>query len=326
MIEYTNTNATTIKETLETEASEVGVTLSESMKNIWSPNGEFAQVVTTYGDNFSSALTTTNSVLNDIRGWLQRMVLDSEEKAYAETQKVQQSTTPKQETPKEEPKKETPKAETPKEKEIAVGGKINAGKARIYATNKGTGGGSQYFDEDPIYTVLGEENGYVKVRWHKLSSGVSGWFKKSDVKAYSTGGLIDYDGLAAVHGGSKPELVLNSKDTENFIALKDVLRKIDSKDLLLGQEAIASLRDTMNVLRPFVDSSAMQIPQMSARSMMQNVSIDIGDIQMYGVNDPEVFAAQLKHTLQTNKAITKIIQADTLGIMTGKNGLSKFKY
>lgn len=330
MIDYTNTNAENIQTTLETETDKVGTTLSTNMGAIWSKDGEFASIVTMYGDGFNSALTTTNSVLNSIREYLKQMVADSNKKANEEINKP--VNTPNVEVPKQEPPKtntptETPKTNTPSSNgNISVGGKINAGNARIYATNKGTGGGSQYFDEDPIYTVLGEENGYVKVRWHKLSSGVSGWFKKSDVKAYSTGGLIDYDGLAAVHGGKKPELVLNSKDTENFIALKDVLKKVDSADLLLGQEAIASLRDTMNVLRPLVDSSAMQIPQMSARSMMQNVSVEIGDIQMYGVNDPETFAAQLKHTLQTNKSITKIIQADTLGIMTGKNGLSKFKY
>ena len=38
------------------------------------------------------------------------------------------------------------------------------------------------------------------------------------------GGLADYTGLAWLDGTpSKPELVLNARDTENFIQLKDVL-------------------------------------------------------------------------------------------------------
>ena len=39
-----------------------------------------------------------------------------------------------------------------------------------------------------------------------------------------TGGLADYTGMAWLDGTkSKPELVLNAKDTENFITLKDIL-------------------------------------------------------------------------------------------------------
>ena len=338
IIDSTNANATTIKTTLENEATKIGTTLSGAMSGIWSPTeGEFGKVVTSYGENFGTTSTTTNSELGKIREYIEKMSKDADKKA---DDKIDNPTgedggskgkapMPPVETPKETPKDEAPKTETPKQdtnKNITVGSKINAGNARIYANSQGTGGGTQYFSSDPVYTVIGEENGYVRVRWHKLSSGSTGWFKKSDVKAYSTGGLIDYDGLAAVHGGTKPELVLNSKDTENFIALKDVLRKVDSENLLLGQEAIASLRDTMDILRPLVDSSAMQLPQMSARAMTQNVSIDIGDIQMYGVNDPETFAAQLKHNLLKNDSIKKIIQADTLGIMTGRNTLNKFKY
>ena len=45
-------------------------------------------------------------------------------------------------------------------------------------------------------------------------------------RGYKTGGIADYTGPAWLHGTpSKPELVLNAKDTQNFIALKDVLSK-----------------------------------------------------------------------------------------------------
>ena len=47
-----------------------------------------------------------------------------------------------------------------------------------------------------------------------------------DWSSYKTGGLADYTGPAWLDGTpSKPELVLNAKDTANFIALKDVLSK-----------------------------------------------------------------------------------------------------
>ena len=47
---------------------------------------------------------------------------------------------------------------------------------------------------------------------------------KSKGKGFKTGGLADYTGPAWLDGTkSKPELVLNAKDTENFLQLRDIL-------------------------------------------------------------------------------------------------------
>ena len=45
--------------------------------------------------------------------------------------------------------------------------------------------------------------------------------------AYSKGGIVDYTGLAMVHGSSsKPEAFLNASQTEMFAALTNALAKI----------------------------------------------------------------------------------------------------
>lgn len=50
---------------------------------------------------------------------------------------------------------------------------------------------------------------------------------KFKAKGYKTGGLADYTGPAWLDGTpTKPELVLNSKDTQNFIQLKDILSNV----------------------------------------------------------------------------------------------------
>lgn len=52
-------------------------------------------------------------------------------------------------------------------------------------------------------------------------------FKNSKFKAYKTGGLADFTGPAWLDGTkSHPELVLNARDTENFIQLKDILSSL----------------------------------------------------------------------------------------------------
>lgn len=56
-------------------------------------------------------------------------------------------------------------------------------------------------------------------------------FKSSKFKAYKTGGLADFTGPAWLDGTkSHPELVLNARDTENFIQLKDILSNVLKRD------------------------------------------------------------------------------------------------
>lgn len=315
VIESTNANSESIKATLTEKTESLGTSLSDSMKEIWSKNGEFASVVTTYGSSFSSALTTTNSVLGSIRDYLKAMVGASDEKAEAENKSNTTTTTTKPETP----QVETPKQETTTQKEITVGGTINAGNARIYATSSGTGGGSQYYASDPVYTVIGENNGYVLARYHKLSSGYTGWFKKSDVKAYETGGLVDETGLAWLDGTKgKPEMVLNAEDTKNLVEVTGIIREIDTKKLWN--------LESLDFARPIIETSLLKLPEVELRPVEQNITLQFGDIQNYGVNDPQEFAEQLKYALKTDRYVKSIIQSDTLGAMMGHNSLSKFKY
>lgn len=56
-------------------------------------------------------------------------------------------------------------------------------------------------------------------------------FSESKYKSYKTGGLADFTGPAWLDGTkAHPELVLNSRDTENFIQLKDILSNVLKRD------------------------------------------------------------------------------------------------
>lgn len=55
------------------------------------------------------------------------------------------------------------------------------------------------------------------------------WYNSTRGKVFKTGGLADFTGPAWLDGTkSKPEMVLNARDTENFIQLKDVLAGLGS--------------------------------------------------------------------------------------------------
>ena len=54
---------------------------------------------------------------------------------------------------------------------------------------------------------------------------------RKKLKGYKTGGLADFTGMAWLDGTkTKPELVLNSRDTENFIELKNILENLFSNN------------------------------------------------------------------------------------------------
>lgn len=239
MIAYINDNSAVIAETLTTESQNVGYTMTDSMQDIW--NGAVTSldgIISVYGDDFTLKLTSINAVLEQIQANTAAMIGESDEEAQDTISGATTTTNP---TPGVTAPVNTPAPTPPpsnnsgSEKAITVGGKINAGNAKIYEYAGDKSGEKQFYANDPVYTVLGESNGYLKVRWHKLNSGVSGWFKKGDVKAYKTGGLVDYTGLAWVDGQkSKPESFLNAEDTANFMELVATLKEMKQQGLSIG--------------------------------------------------------------------------------------------
>ena len=55
-----------------------------------------------------------------------------------------------------------------------------------------------------------------------------------------------------------------------------------------------------------------------------NLTIDIGDIQMYGVNDPTEFSIQLKNAMLNDNAIRRIMKDTTFGEALGKNSMIRY--
>ena len=72
---------------------------------------------------------------------------------------------------------------------------------------------------DAIKTLNSNPNTVDEIKRHDK-------YKNAKALAFKTGGLADYTGPAWLDGTpSKPELVLNARDTQNFLALRDVLSK-----------------------------------------------------------------------------------------------------
>ena len=66
-------------------------------------------------------------------------------------------------------------------------------------------------------------------------SGWTGWYTAAALQAYKKGGLANFTGPAWLDGTkSRPEAVLNARDTENFLQLRDILGEVLTKTRNLG--------------------------------------------------------------------------------------------
>ena len=116
------------------------------------------------------------------------------------------------------------------------------------------------------------------------------------VKAYATGGLVDYTGLAAVHGTkARPELMLNANDTENFL------------------EAAKLMRDA------FSGSGFSGLPVANGSGGGFSIGQFMVNIPIERVQDYNDFVRQL----QSDPKFDKLINAMTLDRTLGKSALGK---
>lgn len=316
-IQSVNANGEAVSATLQEVSSSVGYQMTSEMQSIW--NGA-NNILTMYQQGVAGNLTTIINVLGDIRSRVQGMINASNAEADSVISSATPVTQPTIVTP---PATNTPNKDTGTDNKpvaaIAVGKKINAGNAKIYDYVGDKSGEKQYYSKDPIYTVLKEQNGWIQVRYHKLSSGITGWFKKSDVKAYKTGGLVDYTGLAWVDGTpNKPETILNSEDSANFIALRDLLRKISDSG--------ASFNSSDNSSSAHLKSLSTEISKPLANITKINNAGGVRDINISipidHVSDYNDFVTQLRE----DKQFEKLVQAMSIDLLDGKSSMSKNKY
>lgn len=319
MIEMVNNNADTISTTISEESDKVGYTLTEAMQNIW--NGNISNVVTKYGDNFITQLTTVNQVLSSIQANVAAMANASNKEASKTISSTSKETKPAQTNSSSKTNTSTTSQATSKSKSITKGGKINAAGAKIYDYAGDKTGEKQYYSKDPKYTVLKVQGDWVQVRHHSLKSGVTGWFKKGDVKAYKTGGLVDYTGLAQLDGTpSKPELVLNANDTKNFLALTEALRNMPAESLIPKDfgypNHLAEIRKISDISNKI----------MSARNIADNQGAIFGDINIEIPIEHVENYNDIVRQMQKDNQFAKMIQDVTVNRVMGGNSLAKNRH
>lgn len=317
MISEINNNASTIGATIESQADKVGYTLSESMNTIWlSGNGSISSVITMYGTKFDTALTTTNTALGYINTNIQNMIAQLNKIAGT---KIKAAGASSAATEKPTPKpSSTPAQQQQQKKQITVGGTINAGGARIYADSYGNGGGRQTFGSDPIYTVLQERNGYILTRWHKLSSGYTGWFKKSDVSAYALGAKNIRNNEMAWTQENGSEMIMRPSDGA-------ILTPLAKNDSVLTSAASSNIWNMANNPSDFIKDN-LDLDKIDTGANVGNKTTYTQNLDKVVFNLPNVKNYdELLKSMQHDKNFERLIMAMTIDPLAGKSSLAKGK-
>lgn len=311
MILEINADAGIISDTINASADSVGYTLTDSMNTIWSGANN---VITTYGERFSQAQTTTNSALNAINTNLNNMISQLNKDANAKVESANNSSADNssQANATPAPQPTTPANSSP------VGKTVNASGAQIYDYAGDTSGERQYYRNDPNYIVLEEKNGYLKVRHHSLSSGVTGWFKKSDVSGYKTGvkDLSDSE-LAWTQEGRKQEFIVRPSDGA-------ILTPLAKGDSVLNAVASDNIWKMANSPAEFIkDNLNLGVANVPNNS---NVNNNVTQSISANLNFPNVKSyEEMLVALSRDPKFQKLVNAMTADQYMGKSSLAKSK-
>ena len=175
-------NTDVVYQTLVSMGEEYGLSITNSLTSPWQ-TGELA--IQSFSEKFGIAMSSTVEELQKVSEEYKKVMAEIEEYGNSVVEQADKNAQEYKNESTSTQQKETKSQEVAKT--IKVGGQINAGSARIYDHMGDTSGEKQYYSSDPIYTVLGINGDWVQVRHKSLKSGTTGWFKKSDVKAYAKG-------------------------------------------------------------------------------------------------------------------------------------------
>lgn len=359
MITEINSNADMINTTLIEKAESVGITLSESMSSIWDTSVTgINTVLTTYGQNIqngiASATTTVNSTLGTMNTNLQQMVAylntiantkassassssagSSSNKSSSSSNKSSSSSSSNKSSSSSNNKSSSSSSTTKSSSsssssnksssssgKITVGSTVNAGNAKIYDYAGDKSGETQYFRKDPTYTVLEEKDGYVRVRKTGLSSGTTGWFKKSDLKSYNTeyaSGKYNFlgDEVAWTQDGGA-EMIVRPSDGA-------ILTPIARGDSVLSAFASGNIWEMANNPSEFirdnlkldgVDAPVGHGGETTYTQNLEQVVFNLPNVKNY---------EELLHSLKSDKNFERLIMAMTIDQMAGRTSLAKGK-
>ena len=321
-------NATSIKDTLSSEANKVGTTLSTAMNNIWSVgDGNAKSVLTTYGEDFKSKLTTTNTVLNGIKISVDSMIakLDKGAEKKVEEKKTSASSTNKnrKDTPSISNLSSSLPSSSGGDGKAKIGDKVTFVSGQYYYDSQGQKPiGSQYLGKEVYITNINEKS-WATHPYHIASDKAGkhplGWLKLNQISGYAVGkkNFLDNE-IAWTQEGGKQEFIVRPSDGA-------ILTPIAKGDSVLTSAASSNIWNMANSPAEFIRDNlgiaSANVPNGSTVHSNYTQHIDNVVFRMDNVKNYD----EMLSAMQKDKNFERLVLSMSIDRLAGKSSLAKGK-
>ena len=317
-----NSESSAIRDTIISEAEDVGYKLTDTMNTIWGDGGKLIGVITNYGNNFTSAVTGVQTAINNLKEIIQKAIDEANKKAQSNISNTNSSSSGSSSSG-----SGTSSSNTNKTSSTQGNGVPNIGDAVTFAS------GNYYYSSDGLTPtgnqLLGQTVYITKVNnaswatkpYHIARDAAGtrplGWVSLDQIRGYKTGSkYISKDQLAWTNEGGNPETII-TKDGS-------ILTPLPRGSSVLNTAAHNNIWDMATDPSDFIkrnldiDTSALLAQNNQPPQVNNTISINIpiGRVQDY--ND---FIRQL----QNDPKAEKLIQSIAFDQVTGRGRMGKYK-
>ena len=332
LIGVVNDNQGAISEVINIATSDVGYTISDQMKTIWSDAGT---VISGFSGKFDTYATTVQSAINSIQITIDKMLQIAQAEANKNIATANNtsgvtsgstshgSTAPKpQATPKANTNNNSSTAQAPKASPN-VGTRVNA-TGNWYYDSYGTAPTGNVNRFKPDYFEIDKiANGraypyHIQAIIRGKRAGGNGWVKGNQI-GYKNGlKEATYDHLARTQ-----------EDGAEIIRRSDgsILTPITRGTTVFTREMTDNL---WNIAKQnpekFYQNAMPTMNTFATTNRGGDVTVSIGDIKLDGIQNPDQFAQALIGVVKDYSKVQKVLQAATVDLVAGKSikGLNRF--
>lgn len=316
----------TIKTVLNTEANNVGATVSQSMNNIWSTgDGNAKSVLTMYGQGFQDKQTTTNTVLGNIKTDVAAMVDDVDKNASKKVEAPKTTTSAKKDPVKTNT---TPSATKPANTSSGdgkpkVGDKVTFVSGQYYYSSDGLQPrGSQNLGEQvyitKINTASWATHPYHISTGNKLGKGDLGWLKLNQISGYATG----------KKNISNSQYAWTQEDGKEFIIRPSdgaILTPVAKGDSVLNARASGNIWNLANNPAEFIkDNLKLDSSNIPVNANVNNTYTQHIDKVVFDMENVKNYEEMLS-AMRKDKNFERLILSMSIDRIAGKSGLAKNK-
>ena len=325
LIGVVNDNQGAISEVINTATSDVGYTISDQMKTIWSDAGT---VISGFSGKFDTYATTVQSAINSIQITIDKMLQIAQAEANKNIATANNpsgvtsgstshgSTAPKpQATPKANTNNNSSTAQAPKASPN-VGTRVNA-TGNWYYDSYGTAPTGNVNRFKPDYFEIDKiANGraypyHIQAIIRGKRAGGNGWVKGNQI-GYKNGlKEATYDHLA-----------WTQEDGAEIIRRSDgsILTPITRGTTVFTREMTDNL---WNIAKQnpekFYQNAMPTMNTFATTNRGGDVTVSIGDIKLDGIQNPDQFAQALIGVVKDYSKVQKVLQAATVDLVAGKS-------